>query len=80
MIQKTLEKKIENVDKNTTKNTVIPSNFLVQKVCGKAQFPQSFWRFTRKVNFKARIPEASKNLVTKNKIENILDLGDKPGF
>ena len=28
-------------------NTIIPPNFLVWKFCGKAQFPQSFGRFSR---------------------------------
>ena len=31
----------------TAKNTVISPNFLVQKFCGKEQFPHSFGRFAR---------------------------------
>ena len=31
----------------TLKNTVISPNFLVWKLCGKAQFPHSFGRFAR---------------------------------
>ena len=33
----------------TAKNTVISPNFLVQKFCGKEQFPHSFGRFARTV-------------------------------
>ena len=32
----------------TTQNAVISPNFLVWKFCGKAQFPHSFGRVTRK--------------------------------
>ena len=49
------KKKNLNIDLNTQiqwlsytpKNTVISSNFLVWKFCGKEQFPHSFWRFAR---------------------------------
>ena len=34
-------------DINTMKNTVISPNFLVQKFCGKAQFPYSFGRIAQ---------------------------------
>ena len=39
---------------NTAKNTVILSNFLVLKFCGKAQFPHSFGRITR--NYAQTVP------------------------
>ena len=38
----------------TTKNTVISPNFLMWKLCGKAQFPQSFGRFAQ--NFAETLP------------------------
>ena len=36
------------IDHSTAKNTVISPNFLVWKFCGKAQFPHSFGRISRK--------------------------------
>ena len=38
----------------TTKNTVISPNFLMRKLCGKAQFPHSFGRFAQ--NFAETLP------------------------
>ena len=38
----------------TAKNTVISPTFLVWKICGKAQFPHSFGRFTR--NYMETVP------------------------
>ena len=39
---------------DTEKNTVISTDFLVWKFCGKAQFPQSFGRFAR--NYAETVP------------------------
>ena len=38
----------------TAKNTIISSNFLVWKFCGKAQFPHSFVRFAQ--NYEETVP------------------------
>ena len=45
----------------SSKNTVIPPNFLVWKFCGKGQFPHSFGQFARKFCGKAIRPKLCGN-------------------